>query len=105
MTDDATSYTVESLRREMDKIDAHLARTLQSRLALSLNIQAFKRLRGLEAYDPSREDEIAARTAMAGFEPEVVEMMAAIVRICRRAGEPSRSGTIPDRAAGPSTSP
>jgi chorismate mutase len=51
---------LESLRKQIDELDAMLVRLLSARAACALEIGRVKKAQGLEVYQPAREAEVLA---------------------------------------------
>jgi 3-deoxy-7-phosphoheptulonate synthase len=83
-----TSPRIGDLRRQIDEIDAELARLLQERAALVLRVQAERRPEE-HGHDVTRERELLDRAAMDGTGPlspqELAAVFGAIVRASRAA--------------------
>ena len=60
------SDPVAWLRTQIDEVDAHLARLIAQRVALTAAVQPFKPVPGRAGRDPQREHQIAARMAQVG---------------------------------------
>ena len=62
---------LESLRKEMDAVDAQMAALFERRMQLSREIAVFKAAHGLGAVDPSREEEIIRQGSAVVGDPDV----------------------------------
>ena len=83
---------IETLRREIDRLDDELLRLLNERAALAQRIGGLKQ--GAPAYRPEREAEILRRVAEAGRGPLSAQRVAGVFReiisACRALEEPIR---------------
>ncbi|MFH0839119.1 MAG: prephenate dehydratase [Candidatus Omnitrophota bacterium] len=57
----STKLNLNTLRKQIDKIDLSIVRLLNERTNIALKIKKFKREKGLEPYTPDREKEVLTR--------------------------------------------
>jgi len=55
-----TSYTLDDLRRDIDRVDEVLVRLLNERARCVCEVGRLKKEQGLEVYQPDREKEVLA---------------------------------------------
>jgi chorismate mutase/prephenate dehydratase len=71
---------LESLRKEIDAIDAELLQNLNRRVELAQKVGHYKLERGMEVYVPSREEQVFGRLAASNQGPLPAEAVRAIYR-------------------------
>ena len=61
--------TLQQLRRQIDRLDAQVARLLNRRARLALAVGRLKKRHGMKLFDPARERAVLARLARANRGP------------------------------------
>jgi len=77
---------INELRRRIDKIDSGILKLLEERWAITNSIGRIKRRKGVEYYDPDREEEIIRKlTSKTKLNRTFVEKtFKSIIRHCRK---------------------
>ena len=108
------SYTLDDLRRDIDRVDEVLVRLLNERARCVCEVGRLKKEQGLEVYQPDREKEVLAHVRNVGAEgPLGAEAIARLFeriidearRLERRVvhdGIDSREGVEASSGSGPS---
>lgn len=80
--------SIESLRREIDRLDDQIVRLLHERARSVTRIAAKKRRHGLAIFDPAREEAILARVAGQAEQPwdggSLARVYGTVLTECRR---------------------
>jgi chorismate mutase len=80
--------TIQDWRVEIDAIDSELLSLLNQRASLAVKVGQSKRLKGIELYDPAREQEVIERARQANPGPldeqAIEELFGCIIRESRR---------------------